>query len=217
MKNKYTKDKKSNLTRITRSDERLRRLTGPADELDAICREKLPDGVIRSGSLAGREAEIRQEALIMCLSGFLDGRPGYRSARARNDHEVMHIELIKCASSAMRICKMRLARHLSDSDAKLLPLNGNDAEACEIPFRLDTYDWPLSARVSVVLRAADEAVREGKISVMNAGILTMAVGDGLCALEISDRLGISTNAVYQQLQRVKRELPVFISKQEPFE
>jgi DNA-directed RNA polymerase specialized sigma24 family protein len=40
---------------------------------------------------------------------------------------------------------------------------------------------------------------------------------GVCAMEISDRPGISTNAVYQQLQRVKRELPVFISKQEPFE
>jgi hypothetical protein len=214
MKNKYTKDKKSNLTRITRSDERLRRLTGPADELDAICREKLPDGVIRSGSLVGREAEIRQEALIMCLSGFLDGRPGYRSARARNDHEVMHIELIKCASSAMRICKMRLAKKLSDSNAKFLPLNGYDAEICEIPISLDTCDWPLSARVSVVLRAADDALRERKISGMNADVLTMAVSDGLCASEIADKLGITTNAVYQQLQRVKRELPVFINKQE---
>lgn len=214
MKNKYTKDKKSNLTRITRSDERLRRLTGPADELDAICREKLPDGVIRSGSLVGREAEIRQEVLIMCLSGFLDGRPGYQSARERNDHEVMHIELIKCASSALRICKMRLAKKLSDSNAKLLPLNGHDAEACEIPISLDTCDWPISARASVVLRAADAALREKKISVMNASILTMVVSDGLCPVEISDKLGITTNAVYQQLQRVKRELPAFINKEE---
>jgi hypothetical protein len=216
MKNKYTKDKKSNPTRITRSDERLRRLTGPADELDAICREKLPDGVIRSGSLAGREAEIRQEALIMCLSGFLDGRPDYRSARARNDHDTMHVEMIKCASSALRICKKRLDRKLSDLNSKMVPLSEYDGEAHVIPISLDTCDWPLSARVSVVLRAADEAVRNGKISVMNAGILTMAVDDGLCAMEISDRLGISTNAVYQQLQRVKRELPAFISKQELF-
>jgi hypothetical protein len=214
MKNKYTKDKKSNLTRITRSDERLRRLTGPADELDAICREKLPDGVIRSGSLVGREAEIRQEVLIMCLSGFLEGRPRYQSARARNDHEVMHIELIKCASSALRICKMRLAKKLSDSNAKLLPLNGHDVEACGIPISLDTCDWPISAKVSVVLRAAHNALRERKISGMNADILTMSVSDGLCAAEIADKLGITTNAVYQQLQRVKRELPVFINKQE---
>lgn len=150
----------------------------------------------------------------MCLSGFLDGRAGYQSARARNDHEVMHIELIKCASSALRISKMRLARQLSDSNAKLLPLNDHDAEACEIPIRLDTCDWPISARVSVVLRAADDALRERKISVMNAGVLTMAVSDGLCAAEIADKLGITTNAVYQQLQRVKRELPAFINKQE---
>jgi hypothetical protein len=214
MKNKYTKDKKSNLTRITRSDEKLRRLTGPADELDAICREKLPDGAIRSGSLVGREAEIRQETLIMCLSGFLDGHQGYQFARARNDHEMMHIELIKCASSALRICKIRLAKKLSDSNAKMLPLNGHEVDMNDFPIILDTYHWPLSARVSVVLRAADVAVRERKISVMNAGILTMAVSDGLCAAEIADKLGITTNAVYQQLQRVKRELPAFINNQE---
>ena len=117
---------------------------------------------------------------------------------------------------ASRICKKRLERKLSALNSKLVPLNEHDGEAPEIPISLDTCDWPLSARVSVVLRAADEAVREGKISVMNAGILTMAVSDGLCAAEISDRLGISTNAVYQQLQRVKRELPVFVSKQELF-
>ena len=126
----------------------------------------------------------------------------------------MHIELIKCASSALRICKMRLAKKLSDSNAKLLPLNGHDVEACGIPISLDTCDWPISAKVSVVLRAAHNALRERKISGMNADILTMSVSDGLCAAEIADKLGITTNAVYQQLQRVKRELPVFINKQE---
>lgn len=217
MKIKYTKHKESNETQTTRSDERLKRLEGPADELDAICREKLPDGVIRSGCLVGHEAEIRQEALIMSLSGFLEGRPAYREAKALHDLDVMHGEMIKCASYALRTCKKRMERKLSFSNAWSFPLNEHDGETQQIASSLDTCDWPLSARVSVVLKAADDAVRQGKISVVNAGILTMAISDGLSAAEISDKLGISTNAVYQQLQRVKRELPEFISKHDPFE
>jgi len=217
MKNKYTKHKESNGTRITRSDERLRRLAGPADELDAICREKLPDGIIRNGCLVGHEAEIRQDALIMSLSGFLEARPVYQEAQVVNDQDVMHVEMIKCASYALRTCKKRLERKLSISNARSVPLNDQDGETQQIASSLDTCDWPISARVSVVLRAADDAVREGKISVMNAGILTMAVSDGLDAKEISDKLGISTNAVYQQLKRVKRELPEFISRRDLFD
>jgi hypothetical protein len=217
MKKKYTKHKESNETRTTRSDERLRQLAGPADELDAICREKLPDGVIRSGCLVGHEAEIRQDALIMSLSGFLEGRPVYQEAKSIHDQYTMYVEMIKCASYSLRTCKMRMKRRLSISNARFVPLNDQDGEAQQITSSLDTCDWPISARVSVVLRAADDAVRQGKISVMNAGILIMAVSDGLDAKEISDKLGISTNAVYQQLQRVKRTLPELISQLEPFD
>lgn len=217
MKKRYTKHKEPNETRVTRSDERLKRLAGPADELDAICREKLPDGVIRSGCLVGHEAEIRQEALIMSLSGFLEGRPLYQEAKARHDQDVMHVEMIKCASYALRTCKKRLERKLFISNQRLVPLNDQDSETQQIASSLDSCDWPLSARVSVALRAADDAVREGKISVMNANILTMIVSDGLSATEISGKLGISTNAVYQQLNRVKRILPELISELEPFD
>lgn len=45
----------------------------------------------------------------------------------------------------------------------------------------------------------------------------MVVSDGLSVTEISDKIGISTNAVYQQLQRPKIELPRFIIKREPFD
>jgi hypothetical protein len=217
MKKRYTKHKEPNETRITRSDERLKRLAGPADELDAICRERLPDGVIRSGCLAGHEAEIRQEALIMSLSGFLDGRPGYTNAKKQKNHDVMQIEMIRCISSALGICKRRLERKLSVSNARSVPLNEQDGDTHQIPVSLDICDWSLSARVSVVLRATDDAVREKKISVMNAEILTMIVSDGLCVTKISDKLGISSNAVYQQLTRVKRELPEFISRRELFD
>ena len=106
---------------------------------------------------------------------------------------------------------------MSISNARSVPINEQNGGIHQHPRNLEKGDLHLSARVSVVLRAADDAVLQGKISAMNAGILTMVVSDGLSVTEISDKIGISTNAVYQQLQRLKIELPRFIIKREPFD
>ena len=48
-----------------------------AAEMDTIYRRRLPDNVIRCEILGGKESEIRQEALIMAVGGFLHRNPGY--------------------------------------------------------------------------------------------------------------------------------------------
>ncbi len=192
----------------------MEHIAGPADELDAICRAKLPDGAIRNGILAGREAEIRQDALIMSLTGHLQGRPLYLEAKARGDQEAMHTEMVKCACSALQICKWRMERKLGKSYARSAPLDEQNGGVKQHDANMDTTDWPLSARIEVALRAADEAVQDKRISPMNAGILTMILRDGMNVERVSRRLGISTNAIYQQLDRVKRELPEYVGRVE---
>jgi hypothetical protein len=211
---KYTKTNKDSSKRKNGNHCRLADLSGPANEIDAICREKLPDGVIRGGVLSGRELEIRQETLIMMLSGFLDGHPGYQCARESGDSAQMTSEMKRCASIAMQICKRRMESKLTQDTGRHLPMTCRHESTCEHPYDLKADDWPPSVRVSVVLRAADEAVKAGEISAMNAGLLNMVLSQGLNVEEISRKQQVSPSAVYQQLRRIRKVLPGWIARQE---
>lgn len=212
---KYTKTTKDSSKRKNGSQSWLRDLSGPADEIDAICRKRLPDGVIRGGILSGREPEIRQETLIMVLSGYLEGHPGYRSARQGGDPAIMRNEMQRCTAIALQICKKRMESKLTKSAAKHVPVTECHGGNCPHPSDWNTSDWPLSVRVCVVLRAADEAVRKKKLSPMNAGLLNMIVSEGMSVDEISVKIDVSSNAIYQQMRRVRKVLPEIIQNLEP--
>ena len=212
---KYTKTKKDSSKRKHESHSRLKNLSGPADEIDSICRKRHPDGVIRSGILAGREPEIRQEALIMVLSGFLEGHPGYQAAKESGNQEIMESQMERCVAIALRICKKRLKSILVRNSERHVPITDQHGGICKHPSDWNTSDWPLSVRVSVILRATDEAVKLKKISPMNAGLLNMVVSEGMNVEEISTRLAVSPNAIYQQLQRIRKVLPEVIGQLEP--
>ncbi|MCP5547774.1 MAG: hypothetical protein H7A50_10425 [Akkermansiaceae bacterium] len=213
--NKYTQSHKDNETNKLGPVNKLESLSGPADEIDALCRQKLPDGAITYGLLAGREAEIRQEALIMCLSGFLEGRAQYRSARDANNCDAMAGEMARCASLALQTIKKRMASKLSQYHSRQVPLDDCNGGMCHHPYEVATSAWPFPARVEVVLRAADEAVRTHKLSALNAGLLGMVVSKGMSVEEISQTQGVSPSAIYQQLRRVKQVLPELIHQFEP--
>lgn len=106
---KYTKTNKNSSKPNHGNRSRFKALSGPADEIDALCRKKLPEGVIRSGNLVGREPEIRQDALIMALSGFLEGHPGYRSAKE--------------SGNQVRVCVVQRAADEAVKAKKLSPMN----------------------------------------------------------------------------------------------
>lgn len=207
---KYTNKTKDNSKRKNGNQCRLANLAGPSDEIDAICRRKLPDGVIRRGILAGRESEIRQETLIMVLSGYLEGHHGYQSAKHIGDTENMRNEMGRCVAIALQICKRRMESMLTKRSAKNVPITEMLGGVSMHPSDWTTSDWPASARVRVVLRAADEAVRARKLSPMNAWILNMAIREGMKVQEISARINVTDNAVYQQLRRVRKVLPEII-------
>jgi hypothetical protein len=126
----------------------------------------------------------------------------------------MHAEMVKCACSALQICKWRMERMLGRSHARSEPLDELNGGFEPHQTELGTPEWPLTARVEIALRAADEAVQDKRISPMNAGILTMMLRDGMSVEGVSRSLGISANAVYQQLARVKRELPDYVCRVE---
>ncbi|MGJ8642074.1 MAG: hypothetical protein ACSHX9_01595 [Luteolibacter sp.] len=211
---KYNEQQKNNSKRQTEA-QRLANLAGPAEELDAICRRRLPDGLIRSGVLEGRESEIRQEALIMCLSGYLEGSSRYRVARASKDSQSIELEMTRCVSIAMRHCKARMQKKLNIQNGRNILIDEINGGHCVHPSDWQTEDWPSAVRVEVMLRAVDEAVHSGKLSAVNAGILGMVVVDGKSVEEIAESMKVSQSAIYQQMRRVRKILPELMERFEP--
>lgn len=174
-----------------------------ANELDAICRRRLPDGKIRSGILAGREPELRQIALSIALGGFLQNNAGYIRAENRLDAKGMRDSLEKCAALTLRISKNRLARHLSTQAERQTLLTEFNCGTCQHPAQIHPSDWPWALKAGVASKAAAQAVETGKLSRINGVIVSMICTRNASVVEIAKTLKVSTNAVYQRLSRIR--------------
>lgn len=60
-----------------------------------------------------------------------------------------------------------------------------------------------------------EAVKAKKLSPMNAWILNMVVSEGMNVEDVSAKINVSDNAIYQQLRRVRKVLPEIVRTLEP--
>lgn len=209
-KNSRNKQKSPTKEKINHLDE-LERI---AADMDMIYRRRLPDGVIRYGDLGGREPEIRQEALIMAVGGFLHGHPGYTQARRMNDPAAMHAVMERCAALTLCYSKRRLTRASIHHTSRHTQVNENNGGACMHPSLLRPSDWPLERQSSAVMISVHRAVREGSLSAANAGIVAMVCDQGLRVREIARILGVDASAVSQQLRRVKQVLPEVLARVE---
>jgi len=178
-----------------------------AAEMDTIYRRRLPDNVIRCEILGGKESEIRQEALIMAVGGFLHRNPGYIQARKMNNREAIQVAMERCAAITLRYSKARIAFESSQRASHHTQVNENNGGSCQHPSQLKTSEWPLQVKASVVMTSVARAVREGSLSQANADIVAMVYDKGLPVIQVARLRGTSSTAVYQQLRRVRKVIP----------
>lgn len=183
-----------------------------AKKMDEICRRRLPDGVIRSGILKGFEAEIRQEALIMSVGGFLQQNADYLDARKKHDVDAIQDSMEKCAAITLRVCKTRMASRLSRSHGSDVLLTESNGGACHHPSQLPPAEWPSDLKAGVIMQAVGKAVHAGDLSVANASIMSMVCEHGMPVVEVALVWKITRSAVYQQIHRVRRVIPEIIDQ-----
>jgi len=204
--NKKTKLNKSILSQI----EELEVI---AEKMDKIIQRRLPDGIIATGILRGMEPEIRQDALIMSVGGFLQKNKDFqKSYRKRGKKTLNKLEksMEKCAAITLRICKIRMASILARSNATKAEFHDAILGECRHPYQIQTAEWPADLKASVIMRAVGKAVKEGKLSISNATIASMVYELGLKVKVIAGLMKISRSAAYQQIRRVRRVLPKII-------
>jgi len=182
-----------------------------AMEIDIICRRKLRDGVM-DGVLAGREPEIRQDAMIMLLHGFLFGNLKYMEAARKGDHHAAYCQLEFVTSMALRYCKIRLKRKLISESARHFEISEYTGGTCKHLMDLDLWDLPESVRMQMTQSSLRLGVATGQISEGNARIVDMIIVSQMSVEEIANRYKITRGAVYQRLNRVRQVLPKLIAR-----
>ncbi|MFN4874182.1 MAG: hypothetical protein ACK40T_09165 [Akkermansiaceae bacterium] len=196
MKNKHQKntDHYSNL--ITPRKSTQLQFEAMATELDQIAKNKLPDGCL-NGLLKGKEADIRQDALILALRWF-----------GRDPSDKSWIPS-RSMAYALRYIKMRYARDLAKQQTvsieypELLDVIASEAKS-------EGLVSQSSHAHAMVLSAIKQAIRSGRISSTNATIVLMILNDGQSTSEIAKNLKVTRGAVYQQIKRVRDELPAIL-------
>lgn len=214
-----TKSKKRNPSKnyTKKNSSRLDDIERVASDLDEIGRRHLPDGVIPQGILRGCEAEIRQEALLLAVGGFLQRNPGFRDASAKRDDEAIGMATERCMAIALQITKRRIASRLAKENERMKPLTEATGGMCEHPTSRHPCDWPVDVKADIIMRSVVTAVSQGKLSVSNATIISMVCERGMRVEEVAKAARISRSAVYQQIYRVRRVIPEIINHNEMFQ
>ena len=172
-----------------------------ANELDILTRKILRDEILR-GPLAGREGEIRQDAILLALRWFV---------KPKDELEWIAPRAI---AHALRIVKMRHASSLSKKDKKLISLTGMNGGFVRHASDIQVHELPQPAIRELVDQAISAAVKSKRISQSNGCIAGLVLLDGMPVSQVAKRLGVHRSAVYQQLQRVRRALPAIIDTME---
>lgn len=186
-----------------------------ADKIDEICRRRLPDGVINDGILAGREPEIRQDALQMLMSGFLVCNPRFAAAKKEGNLEAIEFEIERSTAIALSNCKKRLASTLADEKSGQIELTEQHGGSCKHPYDRDIHEWMPDMRIKMVMEGLQIALKEKQLSQRNGGLVKMILKEGKSINEVAALRCVTPNAIYQQLQRVQTVLPKFMSRLDP--
>jgi len=186
-----------------------------ANQIDAVCRRRLGDNVIMKGVLAGRESEIRQEALLMLMSGFLAGNPRFSAAIKANNAVAIAFEIERSTAIALSKCKKRLASYLTHVCSVHVQISERNGGSCNHPYDRHIHEWMPDTRIKMVLSGLKTAVKAKQLSEGNAKLVTMIIKDGRSITEVAAQFRVSSNAIYQRLRRVRKVLPELLSRLDP--
>lgn len=185
----------------------IKELESIAQKMNEINLRRLPDGVIRGGVLKGQESEIRQEALIMAVGGFLHRNRDFQRAKKTGETEKMENALEKCSALTLRYAKERIASQTTKQRSRETSLSEWKIGFCDHPAQTEPSEWPDDQKALLVMKAVRKAVQNGKLSPSNSSVMSMIFLKGMKPHEVATLWKVSDSAVYQQIRRVRRVIP----------
>lgn len=203
---KQTKTNPQNLNKRNdreASDDTLEQI---AEELTDRAQQRLPDGVLQ-GILRGCEEDIRQEAILLALTWYLRGA----SDNCDESTEAWHAP--RAIAGALRIIKRDAIKDLLYEADKRHRIDPMPTTTCH-PVMVRACDWPTPVMRDLCRRAIRIALRDRRISPLNAAVAEAVYVDGIQVLDLAARRKVHRSSIYQHLSRAQRHLRDVIESME---
>ncbi|MCP5543860.1 MAG: hypothetical protein H7A49_08130 [Akkermansiaceae bacterium] len=181
-----------------------------AQQLNEIARFRLRDGVL-NGVLGGREAEIRQDAILMVLDWYL--RRASRSSDVEETASSWASE--RLLAKALAFVKKQHARQLTNEADRHVEAAEWNMGSCFHHYCKGMHDWPEESKHEMLRQAIHTAVHTKLISHSNASIALLVLRAGEPVPMVAERLGVKRGAIYQRLHRVREKIAPIIANLDP--
>ena len=190
------KENLNNLAVLLEADVR-RRLTGKSPE----------------GSLGIRD-DVLQSTCLRLLGGHLAGNRNLMFATNSGDEAVVSRELRTCISTALNYERKEAVRRAVRHNARHAELTEHNGGVCRHSVGRSFWELPYQIQRELALAALRIAVAQHLLSASNAAMAIRMIEDNLTEAEVSRKLGVSRQAVNQQMKKVRKHLPQIIASQE---
>ena len=202
----YNKTKED--TKFKSTDESINResrdkLNLVAEELVALARVRLPNHVLRGG-LAGREDDIRQDAILLAYSWYL------RQEEEPDTGPEVEWHAPRAIAAALRIQKLESLRRIARENLELQAYGEGRATTKMHPTLVQPGEWSASVKRLLLRRAIKQALQCGRISHANAGVAMRVLLDRVPVITLAAQLKVNRSSIYQHLKPIRREIPEII-------
>ncbi len=177
------------------SEERLEKI---AEELTTLALKRLPDGVLR-GILTAQEEDIRQEAILLALTWYLQGD------RIDPDKPVEAWHAPRAIAGALQIIKRDTIKELFRKAESRPRMPAMPTTTCH-PVMVRTCDWPTPVMRDLCHEAIRVALRNDRISALSAAMAAAVYVHGIRVGDLAKRRNVCRSSVYQHLSRAKPHL-----------
>ena len=177
------------------SEESLEKI---AEELTAMARKRLPDGVLR-GILRGHEEDIRQKAILLALTWHLKGD----CEDSERPSEEWYAP--RAIAGALQIIKRDSIKELLGEAENRHRIPPMPATALH-PVMIRTFDWPTHIMRDLCRKAIRVALRDGRISTLSAAVAEAVYVHGIQVSDLAKRRNVHRSNIYQHLSRAQRHL-----------
>jgi len=177
-----------------------------AEELTDQARRRLPNGVLK-GILTGHEEDIRQQAILLALTWYLQGE------RIDPDNPVDAWHAPRAITGALRIIKRDTLKELL-GDAEHQDRMPTIPTTTIHPVMIRPCDWPTPIMRDLCRRAIRVALLEVKISPLNAAVAEAVYVNGTHVNDLAKWRNVHRSSIYQHLTRVRPQLRNIIESME---
>lgn len=195
---KHNKTNPQNLIKRNDSEASDDTLEQIAEELTDRAQRRLPDGGLQ-GILQGCEEDIRQEAILLALTWYLRGA----SKNCEKSVDAWHAP--RAIAGALRIIKRDAIKNLLDETDKRHRIDPIPTTTCH-PVMVRACDWPTPVMRDLCRQAIRIALRNRRISPLNAAVAEAVYVDGIQVIDLAARRKVHRSSIYQHLFRAQRHL-----------